>query len=295
MGRRKFEVSDETAYRWCERHRLGDSFRKIALDSDVELRLVAKVVREFDRQKHLEEGTATRREIRAGFLREHLQKIEEAAWDLLQLTASLSLGQMRALPGNVSISFAKPNIESDLVNNVTGRLYREAAATRPTEFPDELSEVAVIRSVDVTHHLLEREAKAIVEDLKAHLPDVWKQLEKWEEIATKYLENWRKLNKHAKNKGIPPKLFESGLRESLRFLLMSQEDENLPRIPAKLETPEDVGLWMFRSAAIRGPLEEYSHSYDDLKAAYSQLEDMLIPSELRQALLKEKCRHCPLP
>ncbi|GAI21880.1 unnamed protein product, partial [marine sediment metagenome] len=53
MGRRKYEASDETAYRWCERYRRGDSFRKIALNEGVDRRLVARVVRDFNRLNHL--------------------------------------------------------------------------------------------------------------------------------------------------------------------------------------------------------------------------------------------------
>lgn len=296
MGRRKFEVSDETAYRWCERHRQGDSFRKIALEEGIDRRFIAKVVKEFDRRKYLEEGTAVRREIRADFMREHLEKLEMATRDLLQIVASLSLRRLCELPKDVSISFAKPNIKSELANYIANRLYLQTTEAESIEFTSDLVEEAMTSSADVTRRLLEREAKAIVEDLKAHLPHVWKQVEKWEKIATGYLANWKELDKHVKNKGIPPDLFESGVREGLNFLTKSQtEVESLPQFPTKLETPEDIGLWIYRDATTRKSLEGCRNSYNRLKGAYFQLEGMLIPSELQQALLKEKCPHCPLP
>ena len=208
--------------------------------------------------------------------------LEEAAWDLLELSGRLSLWKLCVYPENVPVSFSEPNIESDLVNKVTTRLYIESTKARP-------------ESLGVTYHLLEREAKAMVEDLKTHLPDVWKQVKGWEEKAAKYTENWKELRKHAENKGISLSLFESGVQEGLHFLLMSQEQEDLPKVPVKLKTPKDVGLWLFRSATIRESLEACRDNHDDLKGAYERLEDMLIPSQLRQALLKEKCDHCPLP
>ena len=95
MGKRRYEVSDETAYRWCERHRRGDSFRKIGLDEGYERRFVARVVRQYDRQQHLQEGAVTLRDVRAEFLREHLSALERAAKHILELTVPPSIwGQL---------------------------------------------------------------------------------------------------------------------------------------------------------------------------------------------------------
>lgn len=283
MSKRTYKISDETAFRWSRRKRRGDSYRQIATDEGYDRRFVAKVVKEFDSQHQLQEGAATLREVRVATMRQHLQILEEAALELLELTASpLMLWPLGVPPPNVPMPISKPNIESDLLRRISTRLSL-LAEERPWS------------SGWFREHMAEREAKVVVEDLKEHLPHLWEQVQKWELIATEKQEICKELTKHLKNKGIPLRLFESGLEEGLRFLSRSQKEESLPRLPDKLETPQDVGLWLFRSATTRESLEALRHSLDELSGIYSRLEDMLIPSKLRQTLLERRCSHCPVP
>lgn len=283
MSNRRHNVSDETAFRWSRRKRRGDSYRQIALDEGYDRRFVAKVVKDFNRQHQLQEGAATLREARAAALRQHFQILEEAALQLLELTASpLMLWPLGVPPPNVPMPVSKPNIKSDLLQRISTRLSL-LAEERPWS------------SSWFREYMAEREAKVIVEDLKEHLPHLWEQVQKWELIATEKQESCKELTKHLKNKGIPLGLFESGLEEGLRFLSRSQKEESLPRLPDKLETPQDVGLWLFQSPATREPLEALRRSRDALSTVYVRLEDMLIPSKLRQTLLERRCSHCPLP
>jgi hypothetical protein len=150
--------------------------------------------------------------------------------------------------------------------------------------------------------MAEREAKVLVKDLKEHLPGLWKQVEIWEQQATKKQRSCKELIKYLKEipedlKGgeITQGLFESCLKEGLRVLSNSKKSESFPRLPDKLETPQDVGLWLFKNGATRKSLEALRDSRDALATVYSQLEDMLIPSRLRQTLLERRCSHCPLP
>jgi len=71
-----------------------------------------------------------------------------------------------------------------------------------------------------------------------------------------------------------------------------RENESLPRLPDKLETPQDVGLWLYKNGAARKSLEALRSSREALATVYSQLEDMLIPSKLRQTLLERRCSSC---
>ncbi|MBA7596494.1 hypothetical protein ES703_03468 [subsurface metagenome] len=285
MGRRQIEVSDELAYRWCERHRRGDSYSKIAADEGFERRLVGRVVTNFNRQAYLDEGTALRREIRAELLREHLEKLEKTAWELLRLTAGLSLEERCMRPQNIDGLLASLGIESVLINSLKVLL---AETKKPVSSTDSIES-------RLRHHMFQREATAIVRDLKTHLPDIWIQMRVWENTAAEYQDNWRKLEKHAKNNGIPVSSLESSIQEGLRYLSMSQNEESFPPYRPNPQTPQEIGLWLFRNLEARGLLESLRNSFHGLKAKFDQLEGMLIPSELRHALLKRECAHCPMP
>lgn len=287
MGRRQYEVKDEIARRWCERHRQGDSFTKIAADEGVERRLVARIVRQFNKQEYLEEGTALRREIRSELFREHLQKMEKAAWWLLEFTGYLSLRGCCVIPPNEAISFERPNTESALANKIKTMLVqsRKEKITSSVDYIDD----------ELRNRVFQREAKAVVEDLKTHLPDLWEKVNIWEEEAAKYLKRWKILDEHARSKGIPSHLFATGIREAQHLLVVTDEEESFPPGRDTFQTPQDVGLWLFRNPAIREALMKIGDSHNRLKVAFTQLEGVLIPSEVRYSLLERECVHCPVP
>lgn len=294
MGRRKYEVNDETAYRWSERYRRGDSFRKIALDEKVERRLVARVVRNLDRQKHLEEGAATRREIRAGFLKKHLQDLQMAAKSLLEITAPPSL------QGSMCVNYSEP--DSELVQRMRIELYLQTMADTADTAEvgliftrDEASQAEQRLRLQLRLHMAERETKAIIADLKEHLPQLPGLLKQWHQVATEYAETWRTLAKQAHDMGTVRELFESGLRAGLESMSKFKEEENLPPLPRKLETASNVGQWLFQNYATRECLELFPERLENLEAIYAQLEEMLSPFELRKTLLGRQCKHCPLP
>ncbi len=285
MGRHQIEVNDELAYRWCERRRRGDSYSKIAADEGFERRLVGRVVTNFNRQAYLDEGTALRREIRAELLREHLEKLEKTAWELLRLTAGLSLEERCIRPRNIDGPLASLGIELALINSLKVLL---AETKKPVSSTDSIE-------WRLRNHMFQREATAIVRDLKTHLPDIWVQVGVWEYATTEYLDNWRKLENHAKNNGIQARSIESGIQEGLRYLSMSQNEESFPPYRSNSHTPQEIGLWLFRNHEARGLLESLGNSFQGVKAEFNRLEGMLIPSELRHALLKRECAHCPMP
>lgn len=284
MARRRYEISDETALRWVERHQRGGSFTKIGLHEGYDRRLVAKTVRTYQRRQHQEEGAVTLRDVRAGFLREHLEDLQMVATILLELTAGPSVWHQLYL--------CHSNIESELLARV-----KEVVALRIAIPPDRSILDNVYREFrdQVTKHMAKRRARVLVDDLKQHLPDLWKQVEAWEEVTVRYEASWRKLAKQAEDSGIVPDLFESGLREGLNFMSKAYEEEDLPRTPTKLETASDVGQWLFQNPTTRESLESFHHNLEELEAAYAQLEDALNPFELRKALLARQCKHCPLP
>lgn len=302
MGKRRYEVSDETAYRWCERHRRGDSFRKIGLDEGYERRFVARVVRQYNRQQHLQEGAATLRDVRASFLREHLNALERAAKHILELTAPPSIwGQLCLSSGNIE-SLLIEMIERDYTPSWTIRHDTPSVLRVPTasgavmEYPTEqLAPILLHLAEQLDKRRARREAKAIIEALKQHLPGLWKQVERLEQVALGYETTWRKLAGQVKNKGISEGLLESGLAKGLDFISRFQEEDSLPRTPTKFETASDVGLWLFQNPRTRESLELFHKYREQLEAAYTELEDMLSPGELRKDLLARQCKYCPLP
>ena len=303
MGKRRYEVSDKTAYRWCERHRRGDSFRKIGLDEGYDRRFVARVVRQYDRQLHLQEGDATLRDVRAGFLREHLRALEEAAEHILELTAGPSVwGQLCLSSGNIESVL----IEVTEREHTPTRCIRKDIASSTirvptvsgtiTEYPvNQLAPFVLQFAERLDKRKARREAKAIIEALKQHLPDLWKQVEEWQQVALGYETTWRKLVEQARDMGIAEDLLESGLEKGLDFISRSQEEDSLPRAPTKFETASDVGLWLFQNPRTRESLELFHKYREQWEAAYAELEDMLSPFELRKALLARQCKYCPLP
>lgn len=303
MGKRKYEVSDKIAYRWCERHRRGDSFRKIGLDEGYDRRFVARVVRRYDRQEHLEEGAVTLRDVRVGFLREHLRDLERAAGHILELTAGPSVwGQLIISSGNIeSVLIDMTEQEHIPYGSVTDRqasrviMEHTPPGTITQESANQLAPVVLQFAERLGKRRARREAKAIIEALKQHLPDLWKQVEGWQQVALGYETTWRQLVEQARDMGIAEDLLESGLQKGLDFISRSQEEDSLPRAPTKFETASDVGLWLFQNPRTRESLELFYQYREQWETAYAELEDMLSPFELRKALLARQCKYCPLP
>ncbi len=278
MARRRYEVNDEIAYRWSERHRRGDSFKKIANDGGgYDRRFVARVVRRFKGQQQLAEGAVTLRDVRAEFMREHLKTLEIAGGFLLELTVAPSIVDRYCT--------YPPDIEEELRRMIKDKM--------PSQRPPFLSLAPL--NPDQYEHAREKEAKIIVSDLQEHLPNQWKQVEQWQETAKRYQENLRQLVKQAEGKGIELPLFEAGLREYLDSLAKFLHEDNLPSIPKKLESATDVALWLFKNGTARELLKPFRDSLEDLERRYAQLEDTLTPFAIRKALLERKCKDCPLP
>lgn len=277
MCPRKYEVNDEMACRWVERHRRGDSFRKIGLDEGVERRVVARVVKDFKAEQYINERAATLRDVRAEFIREHLKTLQIAGGFLLELTVAPSiLRNYCAYPSDIALKL-RQMIEDKM----------------PSQRPPFLS--ATPLNPNQYKHAREKEAKIIVSDLQEHLPEQWEQVEQWQNMARRYTENLEQLKKQAEDKDIELPLFEAGLRECLDSMAKFLREDNLPPIPKNLESAADIALWLFKNATTRELLKPFHDNLQALENEYAKLEDMLNPFELRKALLERECRHCPLP
>lgn len=277
MCPRKYEVNDEMASRWVERHRRGDSFRKIGLDEGVERRVVARVVKDFKAEQYVNERAATLRDVRAEFIREHLKTLQIAGGFLLELTVALSIVRNYcSYPSDIAL-----------------KLHQMIEDKMPSQRPPFLS--AAPLNPNQYKHAREKEAKIIVSDLQEHLPEQWEQVEQWQNMSRRYTENLEQLKKQAEDKGIELPLFEAGLRECLDSMAKFLREDNLPPIPKNLESAADVALWLFKNATTRELLKPFHDNLQALENEYAKLEDMLNPFELRKALLERECRHCPLP
>lgn len=284
MGRRKYEVNDETAYRWCERYRRGDSFRKIALDEKVERRHVARVVRDFNRLNHLGEGIAARRQTRANFLQEHLEDLKMVATILLELTATPSVkGQLGSCGSNI-----EPDLVDAVAEGISWRI-------KPTT-DRSMAEVAFWgRWEQHIKSMVKRLAKDLISDLEEHLPGLSKKVKVWGQAAVGYKATWEELSRQAESKGITPELFESGLREGLASMPSFQKEDNLPPVPVNPESAAEMALWLFKNPETRELLEPFDNNLKALERAYGELLNMLNPFQLRKALLERECKDCPLP
>jgi len=281
MGKQKYQVSDEVALRWVERRLRGDSFSKIGADEGFPRRFVAKVIQRYEMKGRIEESAVARRNVRAEFLKEHLQELETVAYNLLGITAAPSLW------GKLFVTIE--DIEDELLASIEKSLG-----------PPWSGEVKVAGGWEDFKEKLQRRqtkhhAKAVIEDLKEHMPDVWPEVKVWEQTALRYTESWRQLEKQTKDIGVAPELIEPGIREALNLMSTYEAKDNPPRTSAKPETASDVALWLFRTPPLRKSLELFRRHLESLEAAYRQLEDILNPLELRKALLERRCRHCPLP
>jgi hypothetical protein len=74
----------------------------------------------------------------------------------------------------------------------------------------------------------------------------------------------------AKDMGIAEALLESGLAKGLDLISRYQEEESLPRAPAKFETASDVGLWLFQNPRTRESLELFHPYREQLETAYAE-------------------------
>jgi hypothetical protein len=283
------QVPEEKKALIIERRNRGESFSKIGRDLSIDRRVVAKIFRE---EKERQSGRAV---IRPGALtelfHEHREAMETVATGLLQLTASPLL--------RGSLLPREPNIEDALYPR-NPKLPGLAKFLKTWLLPvmgkeKEKADLELYRAVE--QRLAQRRLDAAFEGLLEHISGLKDQIAKWKEIAAGYKETWEQLEEQAIGSGVSPDQVEVSINRAIEGLPAFTGEETLPR-PKKTKPTDSVGQFadiLLQRPDSRRLLQVFSQKLGELNAVYQELEEMLGPPRLDNALVVGHCRYCPVP
>lgn len=286
MAPRKYEVSDQVAWRWVERRRRGESFSRIAQDEEVDRRIVAKIVRRFERREALREAVGARRDVAADFLREHFEEMTLVATTVLGLLA----------PPSVTEEFAPApyeDIEASILARLEVVMYLEikqhSLATYDTERP-------------ISRNLKQRAAalrsRAMLEGLKEHLPNLWPAVERTNSTLGLYRSLWNGAEEELLGSGFPPETARLAMEktiEAVRGQSQTRPGEEVARGPAGPGVPLDRDVQQAIEVVGKGKFFDLSQLLDGMDKEFRELERILSPPLLQKALVASRCRYCPVP
>lgn len=284
------QIPEEKKALIIERRKRGESFSKIGRDLGIDRRVVAKIFREDEERQS---GQAV---IRPGALtelfHEHREGMETVATALLQLTASpLLRGSL--LPREPNIKQALYPLNPKLP--ALAKFLKTWPLTVMGKEEAEKTDLELWQAVE--WRLARRRLNAAFEGLLEHISGLKEQIAKWEEVAAGYNEIWKQLEKQATSNGVPPDLVEASVKRAVEGLATFTGEEILLR-PKR--TKPAAGVDQFADILLQRPdsrrlLQVFSQKLGEINAVYQELEEMLGPPQLDNALVVGHCRYCPVP
>jgi hypothetical protein len=271
------DVSEETAERWAELHRQGWPFTRIARETGVDRRTIARIVRQWAANQVGDAVAHARGEVAARMLQGHLIDVETVATLLVRIVLPPSMRGSLYLEGDA--------VEAVLQEAVTQWWVLRRTVRAPGVAPD-----------DLDWRRGRRQAEALVLALREHEPTAWPLVEEWERNAGKYRRLWLELEKKAEAAGF----HEEAARSALEAMLRGPMGEGAPPQAGPAEgaaaSPpemEPVERWLRAGEEAKETIAELRRALEAMEQNFQALEEMLDHAPLQQALLRSRCRHCP--
>jgi hypothetical protein len=226
--------------------------------------------------------------------------METMATVLLQLTASPLLRDS-LLPRKTDIKNAlyplNPKLPA-LAKFLKRRAEGQVDWPLPVMGKEEAEEADLELWRAVEQRLAQRRLNAAFEGLLEHISGLRGKIAKWEEVEAGYKESWGQLQQHAASLNVPPDLIEPSVRLALKRIPALGEGEGLPWFREQKVTTsgqEHFTNILLQRPASRRLLQVFSQKLGELNAAYDELEEMLSPPSLDNALVTGHCKYCPVP
>jgi len=292
---KRFEVSPEQAQRWVELHRRGWNYSRIEREDRVPRRVVSRVIRQHEEAQRLQEAAGARRDVAAGYLREHFQMLEVGGGFLLQLVAPPSIR------GTLAPQF--PELEVAL----PGRLKDWLMGRRGYNvfLPDSDKSLAELGQPEHQQRLDERAAEqqsqAILEGLKEHLPGLWPFVKRLTFTANEYRLDWKRLRDKCVTPGSSPSSADAAIETAVKLIRKEAQPKTgvkgVPRNVREREPTEiaNTAQRLLQIAPIQQQLEELARELSEWQKLFEQLDEMLGTHRLRRTLVTTRCQFCPVP
>ena len=288
-------VPEDTVKEWQKLHKDGWDFTAIGKQYEVDRRIVAKRIREYERREMMYLDETARRDLAVKKLDEHFKDLELAAQGLWRLSVSPMLtGRLRPYEDDYSPRFP------DLLLASTYEL-RQVFVSRWGQnwrlSPD--GSGPVWRPQDPVPEPYESEARRqadnLIAGLKEHFPEIAPLLEDWNGIVQRYRQTWFKLQQEWVGQGFSDYQVVEALEELLWTSVQGVTEgfgEGRTRGVSEGSGSENVYQRMYQSGDVRDRLPEMADCLRQLESISMQMEQVLGPGQIRNGLLKTRCRYC---
>jgi len=292
---RKIEISLEQAQRWVELHRQGWSYSKIGRKEGVPRRVVSRVIRQLEEAQRLEETAGARRDVAAGYLREHFQTLEVGGRFLLQLIAP------PPVRGTLAPEF--PEVEGALLARLKDWIRGKMGYG--IRLPDSEKSIAEVGQPEHQRQLdaraAEQQSRAILEGLKEHLLGLWPLVKRLTSTANEYRMDWERLQDDCVTVGLSPSAADAAIETAVKLMGKQAQPKTAPeRAPSNARDEEQTEILntaqrlLQRKPAVQD-LHDLASKLGEWQKLFEQLEEMLGPHQLRRTLVTTRCQFCPVP
>ncbi|MDP2950210.1 MAG: hypothetical protein Q8P22_11810 [Chloroflexota bacterium] len=281
---RWYEVPPDTMARIIERRKRGDSYVSIGRDEKLDRRAVARIVREHG--EHQSVAAAARSAELLGLFRIHVEEMRKAAEALLELAASPSV-RRRLLPVDA-------RIETLLHAKLSAQFRAQPVLVPyPEGSPEDKAQESELELRQaVAERQATRRARAVVEGLRSHVPDLAARVKGWNQAAASYSNAWQQLVEYARSKDVPSAYLEAAAKHAIGWTTgdwwvdMHDQIEEKAKVCVRVLLQEPG--WKQRARGLGQWLVEFD-------GAYEKLEELLTPPRLDKMLITEHCQFCPVP
>jgi hypothetical protein len=268
-------------------------FSAIGKEDRVDRRTVAKRVREYERRDMMNLDEIARRDLAVKRLNEHFEDLELAALSLCGRTVSPTrTGSLRPYEDDHSPRFrdlfaALRHELKQVFLTRWGYGFRVPRDNRPWELQDPAPEPYDSMAC--------KEADNLVTGLREHFPQVSPLLDDWNRIARSYREKWLRLENEMVGQGYAEPQATQALEDILRAATENRMDsfggEVVQKRP-KGGKPVDAYQYLYQLESARERVDEMAGYLRDLESTSTHVEEIIGPGQIRNGLLRTRCRYC---
>jgi len=288
-------VPEDTVKEWQKLHKDGWDLTAIGKQYGVDRRIVAKRIREYERREMMYLDETARRDLAVKKLDEHFKDLELAAQSLWRLSVSpMRTGRLRPYEDDYSPHF--PDLLSALRHEL-----RQVFVSRWGQSwrlsPD--GSGPVWRPQDPVPEPYESEARRqadnLIAGLKEHFPEISSLIDDWNRTVKRYRETWLKLEHEMVGQGFSDSDVVQALEEFLRKSIQEVTEgfgEGRTRGNSGGSGLKNAYEHMYQSGDARDRLPEMTGCLRQLESISTQMDQILGLGQIRNGLLKTRCRYC---
>lgn len=280
---KKIELTAEQIQRCFELHAKRLPYSKIGEELHVDRRIVAKIIKAKDQSERLGRLADARRDVAAGYFKEHISNLELLSRYLLELTIP---PQLRNIPLLTAV-----DLEVALFTKFKGISFSRKGMDHSLE------EGSLEGAKLIDMRIAEKEARETIQAHKEHFPVCWQKIRQWEKLATQYNSAFDELEKLSKIIQISPSLIRSAVFTLVKAIQAEDVDPEQP-MKTRLSIPETskkAATKLLNHPLARRSLLLLLQSKSGFEDVFKQLETILSPYQQHSTILATHCKFCPVP